>query len=105
MGAFWVALGGAIGSAARYGVNIIAPRFLGTSFPWATLVVNVVGCFAMGYLTAMLRQKFADDEHMRLFLTTGMLGGFTTFSALCSAVKCRWRWVMLLVRLCCPSLR
>jgi fluoride exporter len=81
MGAFWVALGGAIGSAARYGVNIIAPRFLGTSFPWATLVVNVVGCFAMGYLTAMLRQKFADDEHMRLFLTTGMLGGFTTFSA------------------------
>ena len=81
MGFLWVALGGAVGSSARYGVNLIAPRFFGTEFPWATLIVNVLGCFAMGYLTALLREKMPDDENMRLFLTTGLLGGFTTFSA------------------------
>jgi fluoride exporter len=81
MGFLWVAAGGAIGSAARYGVNIIAPRFLGQDFPWATFCVNIFGCFAMGYLTALLREKMPDDENLKLFLTTGLLGGFTTFSA------------------------
>jgi CrcB protein len=81
MGLVWVALGGAIGSSARYGVNLIAPRMLGESFPWATLIVNVLGCLAMGYLTALLFEKFPDNENLRLFLTTGLLGGFTTFSA------------------------
>jgi fluoride exporter len=77
----WVALGGAIGSSARHGVNISAARLLGSGFPWATLIVNVLGCFAMGVITAFLRSKMPDDENMRLFLTTGLLGGFTTFSA------------------------
>ena len=81
MGFMWVALGGALGSSARYGVNLAAPRYLGAGFPWATLIVNVVGCFAMGYITALLREKMPDDENTRLFLTTGLLGGFTTFSA------------------------
>lgn len=81
MGFVWVAFGGAIGSSARYGVNIVAPRFMGAGFPWATLFVNVIGCFAMGYITALLREKMPDDENMKLFLTTGLLGGFTTFSA------------------------
>jgi fluoride exporter len=81
MGFLWVALGGALGSSARYGVNLAAPRVLGDGFPWATLIVNVLGCLAMGYLTALLREKMPDDENMRLFLTTGVLGGFTTFSA------------------------
>ena len=81
MGVLWVALGGAIGSSARYGVNLVAPRFLGAGFPWATLIVNVLGCFAMGYTTALLITKFPQDRNMQLFLTTGMLGGFTTFSA------------------------
>jgi fluoride exporter len=81
MGFLWVALGGALGSSARYGVNLVAPRVLGAGFPWATLIVNVLGCFAMGYLNALLREKLPDDENMRLFLTTGVLGGFTTFSA------------------------
>ncbi len=76
-----VALGGGIGSTLRFGVNFLAPRFLGQGFPWATLVVNVIGCLAMGYLTALLREKFAEDENLQLFLTTGLLGGFTTFSA------------------------
>jgi len=81
MNLLWVALGGAIGSAARYGVNILAPRMLGGDFPWATLIVNVLGCFLMGAITAYLRAKMPDDENLRLFLTTGILGGFTTFSA------------------------
>jgi fluoride exporter len=77
----WVALGGAIGSALRYGVNIAAPRLLGTGFPWATLTVNIVGSFLMGLLSAALAEKFSDQPDLRLFLTTGILGGFTTFSA------------------------
>ena len=81
MGFVWVALGGAIGSSARYGVNILAPRLLGESFPWATFLVNILGCFVMGAITAFLRTKMPDDETLRLFLTTGLMGGFTTFSA------------------------
>jgi fluoride exporter len=54
---------------------------LGNNFPWATLTVNVVGSFLMGLFTAVLAEKFADQPEMRLFLTTGVLGGFTTFSA------------------------
>ena len=77
----YVALGGAIGSALRYGVNIATPRLLGHDFPWATLTVNVVGSFAMGFLAAFLVEKYADQPDLRLFLTTGVLGGFTTFSA------------------------
>jgi fluoride exporter len=81
MGLLWVALGGALGSTARYAVNLVAPRILGDSFPWSTIIVNVLGCLAMGYFTAMFRVKFCDNENLRLLLTTGLLGGFTTFSA------------------------
>ncbi len=81
MGFVWVAIGGAVGSAARYGVNLVAPRIFGQEFPWATLMVNVLGCMAMGYVTALLREKIPDNENLRLLLTTGLLGGFTTFSA------------------------
>jgi fluoride exporter len=81
MGFLMVALGGAIGSTARFAVNLVAPRALGQDFPWATLIVNILGCFAMGALTAFLHAKFPDNENMKLFFTTGLLGGFTTFSA------------------------
>jgi CrcB protein len=77
----WVALGGAIGSAARYGVNIWSGRMFGTEFPWHTLIVNVLGCFVMGVLTEMLALKLHLSHEARAFLTTGILGGFTTFSA------------------------
>jgi fluoride exporter len=77
----WVALGGAIGSLLRFGVNLAAPRLMGQDFPWATLTVNVVGSFLIGLFTAVLAEKFADQPDLRLFLTTGVLGGFTTFSA------------------------
>jgi fluoride exporter len=81
MGVVWVALGGAIGSAARYGVYVGATRLIGGGFPWATLIVNVLGCFVMGLATAFMITKMPEDINARLFLTTGVLGGFTTFSA------------------------
>ena len=77
----WVALGGAIGSAARYGVNVWSGRMFGTEFPWQTLIVNVVGCFIMGVLTEMMALKLHVGHEARAFLITGILGGFTTFSA------------------------
>lgn len=80
-GVLWVALGGAIGSAARHGVNIGSARILGTGFPSGTLTVNVLGSFFMGFVMALLLRKLENNDDARLFLTTGILGGFTTFSA------------------------
>jgi CrcB protein len=69
-----VGAGGALGAAARYGVSLLAARWPG--FPFATLAVNVAGCLAIGLLSPVL-----TSESARLFLITGVLGGFTTFSA------------------------
>jgi CrcB protein len=75
------AAGGALGSGARHLVNVAAFRWLGAGFPWATLVVNVVGSLLMGaVLEAILLRRIAGPE-ARTFLATGILGGFTTFSA------------------------
>ena len=77
----WVALGGAIGSAARYGVNVFSARLWGAEFPWHTFIVNVAGCFAMGLLVGLMGLRLNVGPEVRAFLTTGILGGFTTFSA------------------------
>lgn len=78
-----VIAGGGIGAGLRHGVNLGAARWLGTEFPWGTLTVNVVGSFLIGVLAAWF--AFRGDSYatqsLRLFLTTGILGGFTTFSA------------------------
>ena len=76
---FQVALGGAIGAALRYLTNVSALRLFGTGFPVATLVVNVVGSFLMGVLVVVLARK--GGNHLAPFLMTGILGGFTTFTA------------------------
>lgn len=73
-----VALGGAVGSLARYGVGLAAARLLGLAFPWGTLIVNVAGGLAMGALAARVGP---EQENLRLLLGVGALGGFTTFSA------------------------
>jgi CrcB protein len=78
---FWVDAGGAIGAVARYGVNVWSGRLLGTQFPWHTLIVNVLGCFIMGVLIELLARRISLGLEARAFLTTGILGGFTTFSA------------------------
>ncbi|HRV63595.1 fluoride efflux transporter CrcB [Albidovulum sp.] len=74
-----VALGGAIGASARYMTNVAAMRLFGPGFPWATVAVNVVGSFLMGVLVVVLAHK--DATRLAPFLMTGVLGGFTTFSA------------------------
>ena len=78
----WVFLGGGIGSGLRYGVGRAALALAGPGFPLGTLVVNVLGCTLMGALTEWLTWRdMGIDASMKLFLTTGLLGGFTTFSA------------------------
>ena len=77
----WVALGGALGSAARHGVNVWSGRLLGSGFPWHTLIVNVLGCLLMGVLIELMALRLNVSNDIRAFLTTGLLGGFTTFSA------------------------
>lgn len=74
-----VALGGAIGASGRYMTGVLATRIMGHGFPWGTLTVNVVGSFVMGALAVVLALKF--DNRFAPFLMTGVLGGFTTFSA------------------------
>jgi len=77
-----VALGGALGASLRYLSGIVMLRWLGPAFPWGTLVVNVIGSFAMGLLIAWLSKRTGGaSNELRLFLATGLLGGFTTFSA------------------------
>lgn len=76
-----VFLGAGLGGALRHGVNLAAARLLGTGFPWGTFAVNVAGSLAMGLLAAWFTFRGDASQSWRLFLTTGILGGFTTFSA------------------------
>ncbi|MEQ1649374.1 MAG: fluoride efflux transporter CrcB [Hyphomicrobiaceae bacterium] len=75
------AAGGAIGSAARFLVNQSSLRAFGSAFPWATLTVNVVGGLLMGLVFELVARRFGNSNELRVFLATGVLGGFTTFSA------------------------
>ena len=75
-----VALGGAIGASARYLTSVAAMRLIGPGFPWATLFVNVVGSFLMGVIVVLLARE-GGTRAAGPFLMTGLLGGFTTFSA------------------------
>jgi CrcB protein len=76
-----VFLGAGLGGAARHGVNVAAARLLGYGSPFGTLIVNLAGSLAMGLLAGWFAYRTGINQHMRLFLTTGILGGFTTFSA------------------------
>jgi CrcB protein len=76
-----VFVGAGIGGALRHGVNVGAVRLFGYGFPLGTLIVNVFGSFLMGLLAGYFAFRPGIGQHMRLLLTTGILGGFTTFSA------------------------
>ena len=78
---FLVFLGGGIGAAFRHLVNVAFARWFGTAFPWGTLFENVTGSLVMGLLAGYFAYKGAASQPLRLFLTTGILGGYTTFSA------------------------
>jgi fluoride exporter len=74
-----VAAGGALGAPARYGfIRLMATR-AGT-FPWATLIVNVSGCAALGFLLVLVLDRFPPTRYVRPFVATGFLGAYTTFS-------------------------
>lgn len=78
---FLVAAGGALGSVLRYLVGLFFTRWLGPAFPWGTLTVNVLGSFAIGFLAEAIARRFDASVELRVFLVTGILGGFTTFSS------------------------
>lgn len=84
---FIVFIGAGIGGALRHGVNGLALRLAGPDFPYGTMAINIVGCFVMGLVAGYFTYRGGSgifgqmSQHWRLFLTTGILGGFTTFSA------------------------
>lgn len=77
---FVVFFGAGIGGALRQAVNVAAVRMVGLDFPFGTLTVNILGSIAMGALTALFALRTDLPQELKLFLTTGILGGFTTFS-------------------------
>ncbi len=76
-----VFLGAGIGGAFRHGVNVWSARVFGLNFPYRTLIVNIVGSLAMGLIAGYFMARGSASQHWRLFLATGILGGFTTFSS------------------------
>ena len=77
-----VAVGGAIGAGIRHLFNLGALRLVGPNFPWGTMVINIIGSFVMGAFIATLSRRYGGaSSELRLFVATGILGGFTTFSA------------------------
>lgn len=76
-----IAAGGALGAVGRHFVGAAALRLLGPGFPVGTVTVNIVGSFLMGALVALMALKLSPSPELRAFLTVGLLGGFTTFSA------------------------
>ena len=75
-----VFVGGGIGAAMRYWLSGSVYRFIGVDFPYGTLLVNVLGCFLIGFLMSFFEERFSVQPVLRVFLTIGVLGGFTTFS-------------------------
>ena len=77
---FWICLGGAVGTGARYLIALWAPRALGTAFPYGTLIVNALGSFLLGAIMHVGLTTTLIPPTLRLVLTTGVMGGFTTYS-------------------------
>ncbi|RWC78430.1 MAG: fluoride efflux transporter CrcB [Mesorhizobium sp.] len=75
-----VAIGGGIGAGIRHLTSMGALRLVGPNYPWGTMAINIIGSFAMGLFIAVLVRRGGSNE-LRLFVATGILGGFTTFSA------------------------
>jgi CrcB protein len=77
----FVGLGGAAGSVLRYFTNVITMKYYAASFPLATFMVNVGGCFIAGLIFGLISQETDEAQNLKLLLITGFCGGFTTFSA------------------------
>lgn len=81
MGYVLVFVGGGLGAMLRHGVNVAVARWFGAAFPWNTFFINVTGSLVMGLIAGWFALKADASQGARLFLTTGILGGYTTFSA------------------------
>lgn len=79
--AFYIFIGGGIGSVLRYVLSSIITRNFGSNFPYGTMAVNVIGSFVMGVIIEYLTRTLPHSIELRAFLAVGILGGFTTFSA------------------------
>ena len=79
----WIAIGSALGGVARHGCTELAARWFGLAFPWGTLFINILGSFVIGLFFALTgpQGRFDVPLDARLFVMTGLCGGFTTFSA------------------------
>ena len=79
----WIAVGGALGSIARYWCAVVATRLVGETFPWGTLFVNIVGSFIIGFFATLTGPdgRLPAGDTVRQFVMIGLCGGFTTFSA------------------------
>lgn len=91
MGYVVVFLGAGLGGMARHGVNVAALRWAGNGFPFGTLFINLLGSFLMGVVAEYFLVRTGLPQHLRLFLTTGILGGFTTFSAFSLEIVLLWQ--------------
>ena len=76
-----VIVGGGIGAGIRHLLNMGAMRLLGSGYPWGTMIINITGSFAMGAFIELLARRFGASNELRLFVATGILGGYTTFSS------------------------
>ena len=85
-----VFLGSGIGGMLRHGVGLLALRVTGTNFPWGTLVINVVGSALMGLMIGLFAARSINDPELRLFVTTGLIGGFTTWSTFSLDIVTLW---------------
>jgi len=102
--ALLITFGGAIGTLLRYLVSLLAAHWLGTEFPYGTLIVNVSGAFVIGLVQQLGTEALLIPDNVRLFLTTGMMGGLTTYSTfsyetvrLMEAGSWNQAWVNILV--------
>lgn len=80
---FWIAVGSALGGMARYWCSVMAARYISETFPWGTLIVNILGSFIIGFFATLTgpEGRFVAGAPARLFVMVGICGGFTTFSS------------------------
>jgi CrcB protein len=76
----WLAFLGALGTIARFYLDLLVQRIGGTAFPWGILIVNLAGCFAFGFVYPLAGERFLISGETRLLILTGFMGAFTTFS-------------------------